>query len=290
MAEKRGAGGRTVELAEGSGFCFGVERAIEIVERTLATGNRVYSLGPVIHNPQEIARLESLGLRVIHSIDEVEEGMLIVRSHGVSPATAQAARDKGLELVDATCPLVKRAQRLAQQLHEEGYRVIIVGDARHPEVEAIVGHAPGAAVVADAAQLSGSVRSPRVGVVSQTTKPPEAYRAITGEIARTFQGHELRVFHTICSATVDRQRAARDLSRRVDVMFVLGGRNSANTRQLAKLCRETGVETYHLETAEELAEAMLAGRERVGITAGASTPEWLVERFMARVKSLDSTG
>lgn len=283
------AGGRTIEMAENSGFCFGVRRAIQITEETLARGGRVYSLGSVIHNPQEIQRLEGLGLQVIETLEEaVEPGVLIIRSHGVSPATAAAAEARGLELVDATCPLVKRAQSLARKLHDEQYRVVVVGDAKHPEVEAILGYAPGAAVIDGPEGLGDLVTQARLGIVSQTTQSPRRFRETTAEAARRFQGHELRVFHTICNATVDRQAAAMELAGRVDVMIVLGGHNSANTRELARLCTSTGVPTYHLETAEELEEAMLAGRVRVGVTAGASTPAWLVERFIETVKGLDA--
>ncbi len=282
-------GTKSVEIATNSGFCFGVKRAIELAEATLKRGGRVYSLGPVIHNPQEIARLEALGLRVIAEVDEAEDGVVIIRSHGINPATAEAARQKGLELVDATCPLVRRAQNLAGKLHEEGYAVVIVGDAEHPEVEAILGYAPGATVIAGPEEVEKVTGSPKLGVVSQTTKSPKEFREITSQIARRFEGHELRVFQTICNATVDRQSAALELAGRVEVMFVLGGRNSSNTRQLASLCEKAGVQTYHLERAEELTPEMVAGLRTIGVTAGASTPEWVVREFIERVKSLDAS-
>jgi (E)-4-hydroxy-3-methyl-but-2-enyl pyrophosphate reductase len=279
---------RTIELAKNSGFCFGVQRAIEMAERTLAGGGRVYSLGPVIHNPQETLRLEQSGLRVIDDVADAEDGQLIIRSHGISPETVRAARDKGLELVDATCPLVKRVQNLAQKLHEEGYSVVVIGDADHPEVRAVLGYAPGAIVVSDERQLPRVIGLAKVGVVSQTTQSPHEFHEFAASLARDFAGQELRVFVTICSATVARQSSAISVAGRVDVMFVLGGRNSANTRQLARLCESAGVPTHHLETAEELTFEMLQSGRRVGITAGASTPQWVVEAFIDRVKSLDA--
>jgi 4-hydroxy-3-methylbut-2-enyl diphosphate reductase len=282
-------GSKTVEIATNSGFCFGVKRAIELAEETLGRGGRVYSLGPVIHNPQEIARLEALGLLVIAEVGEAEDGVVIIRSHGINPETAEAARRKGLELVDATCPLVRRAQNLAGKLHEEGYSVAIVGDAAHPEVEAILGYAPGATVIAGPAEVGKVVSCPRLGVVSQTTQSPKEFREITSQMARQFEGHELRVFQTICNATVDRQSAALELAGRVEVMFVLGGRNSANTRQLASLCESAGVRTFHLERADELSPEMVAGRATIGVTAGASTPDWVVREFIERVKNLDAS-
>jgi len=288
MGEEIRAGARMIELAENSGFCFGVRRAIQMAEKTLLAGGRVHSLGPVIHNPQETSRLERMGLRVVDSVDEISEGVLIIRSHGLSPEITEAAKAKGLELVDATCPLVKRAQSLAEMLHDEGYTVVIVGDAKHPEVEAILGHAPGAVVVSGRESLERILSQPRLGIVSQTTQSPKQYREIAAAIAKAFQGHELRVFHTICSATVDRQAAAIDLAARVDVMFVLGGRNSSNTRQLARLCSSTGVPTHLLETADELTREMLGEQLRIGVTAGASTPAWVVEQFIDRVKNLDA--
>lgn len=284
--------GRSIEVAESSGFCFGVRRAIELAERTLKQGGAVYSLGPVIHNPQETARLETLGLKVISSIDETEspagesKGVLVIRSHGIEPKTAEAARKKGLTLVDATCPLVKRAQKLAQKLYDEDYRVAIIGDAKHPEVVAILGHAPGAVVVGGEDDLPGLFAAERLGIVSQTTESPERFRKLTAQLAGSFRGHELRIFHTICSATMDRQAAAMELAGRVDVMFVLGGRNSANTRQLARLCARSGVPTHHLETADELQPSMVEGCRRIGVTAGASTPQWLVEEFIERIKTM----
>jgi len=281
-------GTRRFEIAANSGFCFGVRRAIEMAEKTLARGGRVYSLGPVIHNPQEISRLEALGLRVIDDVAQAEAGLLIIRSHGISPETAEAARAKGLELVDATCPLVKRVQNLAQKLYNEDYSVVVVGDAQHPEVEAVLGYAPGATVVGDADHLDSVLALAKVGVVCQTTQPPAKYHELVAELARRFSGQELRVFVTICSATVDRQDSATELARRVEVMFVLGGRNSSNTRQLARLCESTGVTTHHLESADELTSAMLSGRRRIGVTAGASTPQWVVEQFLERAKSLDA--
>lgn len=284
---KSGNAPRTIEMAENCGFCFGVRRAIEMAEQTLAGGGRVYSLGPVIHNPQETLRLERLGLRVIDDVADTEDGQLIIRSHGINPETVRAARNKGLELVDATCPLVKRVQNLAQQLHDEGYSVVVVGDADHPEVRAVLGYAPGAIVVSDASQLPRVLDLAKVGVVSQTTQSPQEYHDLTASLARDFAGQELRIFVTICSATVARQSSAISVAGRVDVMFVLGGRNSANTRQLARLCESAGVPTHHLETAEELTAEMLQGSCRVGITAGASTPQWVVEAFIGRVKSLD---
>jgi 4-hydroxy-3-methylbut-2-enyl diphosphate reductase len=270
--------------AEKCGFCFGVRRAIDMAGDRLKAGGKVYSLGPIIHNPQVIERLAASGLTVVHSPEEVTEGTVIIRSHGASQAVIEGLASRGIEVVDATCPLVKRAQQRARELAEAGYSVVVVGEPHHPEVEAIVANVAGAIVVDD--ELPGDLkRSRRIGVIAQTTQTPDSFRAVVSRLIE-LDFEELRVYNTICNATVDRQRAALELTQKVDVMFVLGGMNSANTARLAQLCDATGVPTFHLETASELTPEMTAGRRSAGVTAGASTPDWIIDEFVKRLEAM----
>ena len=269
-----------VELAEGSGFCFGVRRAIELALATVQQEGVAYSLGPIIHNPQEIDRLARQGLRVVASLTDVPVGApLIIRSHGAAPEVLEEARRRGVRLIDATCPLVQRAQRRARDLAEAGYRVVVVGEAEHPEVQAIVAQAPGAVVVEDGNSLEELRTSRRLGVVVQTTQSPVAFRHVVGRLLE-LEPRELRLHNTICSATLHRQQATRALARRADAMVVVGGRNSANTRRLVELCAAEGVAVHHIETAGELEPGWFAGAQLVGVTAGASTPAWVVDRVL----------
>ena len=272
-------------VAPNSGFCFGVRRAIEMAEQAVASGERVFSLGPLIHNPQVIERLREAGLEPVEEAGQLASGKVIIRSHGVHPNVLERLAAAPVEVIDATCPLVKKAQQAAALLDREGYTVVILGEANHPEVKGLVGHAPGAIVVEPDGILPQLPARARIGVVAQTTQYPDDFRRLVEKVVKN-DFDEVRVFNTICDATVVRQKAAVALARDVDIMFVLGGRNSANTNHLAHICRATGVETHHLETAEELDESWLAGRRRVGITAGASTPEWLIEDFVSRLSEL----
>lgn len=273
-----------VLVADKCGFCFGVRRAIEMAVRQCDTGKRIYSLGPLIHNPQVIERLRADGLIVIDSPDEAGSGVVIIRSHGAPSSVIEELRSRGLEVVDATCPLVKRAQERARELAGAGYRVVILGEPEHPEVRAILEDI-GEATVVENGPPEPLNASKRIGVIAQTTQTPEAFRRVVAGLSE-LDFEELRVYNTICSATVDRQQAALGLARRVDVMFVLGGRNSANTGRLAQLCEATGVPTFHLETSAELTPEMTTGRRVAGVTAGASTPDWIVKEFVEKLESL----
>lgn len=278
-----------VLVAEKRGFCFGVREAIELAERTAvdrcARGGHVYSLGPVIHNQQVVNKLASEGLHTVDSLEDVNAGTIVIRSHGVSPDVLAAAADRGLEVVDATCVLVKRAQEIATQLHREGYRVVIIGDPNHPEVQGVLGYAPDIVVVDSPEQLDKLPVRGRLGILSQTTHSVEHFGRMVGLIAA--RGYrELKVVNTICNATHERQDAALELCRRVDAMFVLGGHHSANTGRLAELCRSAGVKTHHIEGLHEFDPGMVAGIGIAGVTAGASTPDWIIDQFVRHLESL----
>ncbi|MFO8014351.1 MAG: 4-hydroxy-3-methylbut-2-enyl diphosphate reductase [Phycisphaerae bacterium] len=276
----------TIEVAEGAGVCFGVKRALRLAEEALAADTPVCSLGPLIHNPQEVGRLTEKGFQVIDSLDEAPNGAtLLIRSHGVSPDVVAAARRRGHAVIDATCPLVRRVQTLATGLEREGYQVIVAGDAAHPEVRAIRGHAPSAVVVSDPAAVADLEAADRVALVAQTTFSPEVFRQMAAALVQRSFG-EVRVIQTICTATVARQRSAAELAERADLMIVIGGRNSANTNRLAERCAAHGVPTFHVEVADEVEPEWLRGRPRVGVTAGASTPQWIIDAVCDRIRRL----
>lgn len=274
-------------MASKAGFCFGVKRAIDLARATLDNKEGpVYSLGPLIHNPQVVSYLAQMGLEKIHDLGEIEEGTLVIRSHGVGPALLETAREKGLDIVDATCPYVRRAQDLARQLAGENIQVVVVGDKAHPEVQGIIGWTSEKAMVVEnpeeAAELT--VAGP-IGVVAQTTQPQENFDKVVDILRKT--GAEVRVCNTICNATAERQKAALDLARQVDVMVVVGGKNSANTRKLASLCHASGTRTYHIEEAGQLDPAWFQGVKVAGLTAGASTPDWIIEEVMRRMSEFE---
>ncbi len=276
-----------VRVAEKAGFCFGVKRAMEMAQDTvLKRKGPIYSMGPLIHNPQAVKYLEEKGIKVINDLDEINEGTLIIRSHGVGPGLLHIAKNKGLAIVDATCPFVRRAQVLARNLMSEGYRVVVVGDRQHPEVQGIVGWTAGEALVVENAEEAVFIdQYSKIGVVAQTTQPLGNFESVVKVISE--KNKEVRVCNTICSATSERQQAALDLARQVDVMVVVGGKNSANTRKLFSLCVKSGTPTFPVETAGELNQAWFQGVKVVGLTAGASTPDWIIEEVKRRMSEFE---
>lgn len=278
-----------VKLASKRGFCFGVEDAIELAERTVRENpGQVVALGPVIHNRQVVERLEQAGLNQSADLNTVPAGTtVLIRSHGVGPDTFTQAAERGIPLVDATCVLVKRAQTVVQQLHQEGYQVVMIGDAEHPEVKGVIGYAPDVIVVDREEDLDAVLpKRGKLGIVAQTTHVPERVAEMIGAIARR-PFRELRIVNTLCLEVVRRQEAAVTLAKEVDVMFVLGGLHSANTRELARICTGEGVPTYHLETWEQFKPDMVKGHQIAGITAGASTPDFIINDFADHLRAFN---
>lgn len=272
-------------LAKQAGFCFGVKRATRMAFEAAENGSQTFMLGPIIHSPQVVSKLEELGAEVVNDLAELETGTIIIRSHGVTSGELEEAARKELEIVDATCPFVKKAQEHVRQLSDEGYDVVVVGDADHPEVQGIVSYARGRVhVVASGEEASRLPKMGKVGVVAQTTQSFEHLEAVVMQCLR--RGIEIRVFHTICDATAVRQEEAKGLSQQVDCMIVIGGFNSGNTRRLAEICTEIQPATHHVETAQQLRREWFDNVERVGVTAGASTPKWLIDEIVDRIERI----
>ena len=264
-----------VILAEHLGFCYGVKRAIEIARQNASTDGTSSTLGPIIHNPQMVERLKNEGVGTVSSLDEMEDGLVIIRSHGVGPKVYEKAESRGLELVDATCPHVKKAQLSAKLLSEEGYTVVIVGEKNHPDVKSIFEWTEQNAYIIVAEAEGGALPSRgKLGIVSQTTFSGEKFRSIVSCLLE--KSREIKILRTICTATDLRQASALELAKNVDVMIVVGGKNSANTSRLAQLCA-TKCKTYHIETVAELQDEWLDHVNKIGITAGASTPDWIIK-------------
>jgi 4-hydroxy-3-methylbut-2-enyl diphosphate reductase len=246
----------------------------------------ICSLGPLIHSPQLVERLEEEGISVINDINAVGDQSVIVRSHGITRQEEEYLHEHKLKVVDATCPFVKKAQKYAGLLGAEGYSVVIVGEQEHPEVQGILSYVQNAEVFV-AADVESAARLPvgrRIGLVAQTTQAYENFSSIALKLLE--RSKELRIFNTICDATSVRQNEARELAAAVDVMLVIGGYNSANTNRLARICREIQSRTHHIETAEEISASWFEGAERVGITAGASTPEWIIREVVVKLEKI----
>ena len=273
-----------VEVAQHAGICYGVERALKLAAGAAESGSTVHTLGPLIHNPQAVSALKQRGVEVASTLKEVPSGTLVIRSHGVDPAIIDLARSRGLDVVDATCPHVSKAHEAAQELRRGGYVVVIVGEADHPEVEGIMAHAGGEAiVVSSAAELPHRLGSRRIGIVVQTTQSLRRLDEVVEAILPL--ASEVRVFNTICSATSKRQQAAEELAAQVDVMVVVGGHNSGNTTRLVEICSTVNARVFHVETPDELDATWFDGAESVGVTAGASTPD---EQMQAVIRAIEA--
>lgn len=276
----------TVRVAAYAGACYGVERALEKAFAAARDAQApVHTLGPLIHNPLVVSDLEASGVDVVESVDDVSDGTVIVRTHGVVPQVIDAARAKGLNVIDATCPYVKKVHHAARRLVDDGCQLIVVGEAGHPEVEGILGAAgEGAVVVQTPADLTQIDLAQKVGVVVQTTQTASALSDVVAAIAPRVS--ELHVVNTICEATSERQRAAAELADTCDCMVVVGGKNSANTRRLAQICAERCDNTHHIEDADELEDAWFAISQNIGVTAGASTPSSHIHRTCERIQAI----
>ncbi len=272
--------------AHHAGACYGVERALAMVSHALEEyGAPVYTLGPLIHNPTVVKELELSGIVAIESLDEIKSGTLVIRSHGVAPDVIDQARARGLNIVDATCPHVSKVHKACSGLSDKGYFVIVVGEAGHPEVEGICGYAGSEfLVVPDAGGLPQQLPSAHIGIVVQTTQSEETFERVVAALRDRVE--DIEIHNTVCFATQLRQEAACDVAKTVDVMVVVGGRNSGNTRRLYQISSKVCPQTYHIESPEEIDPQWFEGYETVGITAGASTPESQILAVIERLEEL----
>lgn len=277
-----------VTLAKQAGFCFGVKRATQIAFEAAGKDQKTFTLGPIIHSPQVVGRLEELGVRALESLDGLEQGTIIIRSHGVEQKEIAEAKRKSLDIIDATCPFVTKAQKYVKSLSDAGYSVVVVGDLDHPEVQGIVSYGGDKVfVVASGSDVKKLPRMSRIGVVAQTTQSIENLKNVVSECL--LRGGEIRVYNTICDATAVRQEEAKELAARVGCMLVIGGFNSANTRRLLEVCIEIQPRTHHIETASEINPEWFDGVEEVGVTAGASTPKWIIDEVMNKIEQLNKS-
>ena len=276
-----------VLLAEEYGFCFGVERAVDMVEEALAEGGTIRSLGALIHNSQEMQRLEARGVTTISTPGEADtHSTAVIRAHGVTPAAQRELEKNAAHVIDATCPFVTRVQHLAERAAAEGRDVIVAGNPDHPEMIGVVGYAPdNTYVVRDAKEVADLPGLRRPLVVSQTTIKLQTFLEVA-EAVRAKSDTEPQVINTICSATRDRQDAARALAGEVNAFYVIGGRHSSNSVKLLAVCKEQCEKSFLIETADEIEADDLAGVARVGVTAGASTPNWLIEQVVERLRTI----
>ncbi|HZH34253.1 MAG TPA: 4-hydroxy-3-methylbut-2-enyl diphosphate reductase [Pyrinomonadaceae bacterium] len=277
-----------VLLADEFGFCFGVERAVDMVEKALGEGDTVRALGPLIHNAQEMERLEAEGVRTVSEPVQIQRNeTAVIRAHGVTPEVERDLRERASKVVDATCPFVTKVQKLASRAAAQDRHVVVVGNPEHPEMIGVKGYAPGHAfVVKDAEEIKNLPRLRNPLVVSQTTIKLQTFLDAAEAVRQNSDG-ETQVVNTICSATRDRQDAARALAGEVDAFYIIGGRHSSNSRKLLTVCLEQCPKSFLIETAEEINPEDLRGAERVGVTAGASTPKWLIDQI---VKNLEEIG
>ena len=278
-----------VRLASERGFCFGVEDAIELAEAAVEQhgAGRVVALGPVIHNKEVVGKLERAGLNQSGDLDTIDtDKVVLIRSHGPSPETMERIEQRGLDVIDATCVLVKRAKNVVKQLHDEGYHVVMIGDRNHPEVKGVIGYAPNVTVIDSGSDLAEALPyRERLGIVAQTTHSPEHVASVIADILQR-PYREVKIVNTLCLEVTRRQEAAIELCKDVDVMFVLGGLHSANTKEMARLCGEAGTRTFHVETWEQFDPTMVEDVSVAGVTAGASTPESVITDFVTHLREL----
>jgi 4-hydroxy-3-methylbut-2-enyl diphosphate reductase len=278
-----------VKVAKSAGFCWGVKRAVNMAVETLKGSSRTFCLGELIHNRREIERLKKLGMEFIESMEALRKGdTVIIRSHGVSPKVIKELKEKRTNIVDATCPFVKDVHEKAIKLQKEGYPVLILGNPNHPEVKGIAGHVENPLIINSLEKIRELPKMPKLGVVCQTTLNINFFREAISLLSLKVK--ELKVYNTICSATSIRQKEARELAGQVDVMLIIGGKNSSNTTKLYQISKSVNPRSYHIESKEEIEPEWFLGANSVGITAGASTPKWVIDEVVEHLDRLVKGG
>ena len=276
-----------VVMAKILGFCGGVRRAVGMIEAELAEHGPFYTLGAIVHNARVVDGLACKGARIVEGLDEVPDGGAVaITAHGAGEEVNDEIARRGLRLVDTTCPIVRKAQETVARLVEDGFSVVLYGEAEHPEVRGILSWTRGRGIATQSFEIEIQSGSAGIAVISQTTGNPDRFTEFSESIVKRFTGRvpEIRIVDTTCPETGRRYQAAQALAKSVDVLFVVGSRTSANTRKLVETCLETGVPTHHIELADEIEDGWIEGRERVGVTAGASTPDAVIEEVVQRLE------
>jgi len=273
-----------IRLAKSYGFCFGVKRAIKIAENA----SNAVTIGPLIHNNAEINRLkENFNVTTLHDIHEAKDAKkAIIRTHGIPKNDLEQLHANNAEVIDATCPYVTKPQEICEKMSQDGYEIVIFGDANHPEVKGVASYAiHGAVVIQSVEELSQTkLRGQKVAVVSQTTRKINEFLEITHYLESRYK--EVRVFNTICNATFENQDAAKDLAKEADVVVIIGGKNSSNTKQLHSICKEYCEDSFLVEDEHDLEEKWFEGKHLCGVTAGASTPDWIIEQIVGKISEI----
>ncbi len=270
-----------IEVAKSYGFCFGVKRAIKIAEDNPGS----FTLGPLIHNNMEIERLKKdFNVTLATTLDDVSSGgSIVIRTHGVPKNDLKRLKEKGSKIIDATCPFVNKPQQIVEQMSKEGYDIVIFGDVSHPEIKGVMSYASSSVyAILDVDDIAGLPLKERIALVAQTTRKIEEYNKIINYLVPRYK--EVRVFNTICNATFENQDAARELAQKADIMIVIGGKQSSNTKQLFSICKSFCKDSYHIESKEELVKEWFENKSLCGITAGASAPEWIIEEIIGKIR------
>ena len=277
-----------VFVAKHSGFCFGVKRAMHIIENVSKSekSKPLYTLGPIIHNPQTVDKLKKKNIFPLANLNKIKKGTIILRTHGVEKEYLKKLSSMNVDVIDATCPFVSRAQNYVRILNKNGYRVIIIGERNHPEVLALKSQINNAIILENMKDIKKirNIKSQKVGIVSQTTQSIENFKAMVCVVMDYFK--EVLVINTICNATSQRQKSAIALAKKVDLMLIIGGKNSGNTKRLYTLCKGIANRTYHIETEKEIKKSMLKNIKNVGIAAGTSTPDWIINDVKTFIKKI----
>ena len=280
---------RKVKVAKSAGFCFWVKRAIDMVYEEAAKGGKVYTLGPVIHNEQVVSDLESKGVKVVDNIESLDAGQdttVIIRSHGVPEEIINRLKEKNIRIVDATCPFVSKIHHIVKEKYNEGYHIVVIGNAKHPEVEGVCGWCGNSADVIGSVEEAGkysNYKDKKLCVVSQTTFNYKKFQDIVDILVK--KSYDIVVMNTICNATEERQTEAGTIARQSDAMLVIGGKHSSNTQKLFEICKRVCPDTYFIQTLDDLDLKKLQSFRSVGITAGASTPNNIIKEVQSYVRS-----
>lgn len=275
-----------IRIARNIGFCSGVRRAIDTVESLLPKNKKIFSLGPLIHNPLVVNQLEAKKLKIIHSLNHIRpNSYLVLPSHGTPQHILNIAKKKALKIIDATCPNVRCVHKICSSLFKDGYQIIIIGDKGHPEIKTLLDLAPKSIVINRKQDIENIKLIPKIGIISQTTLDRNwLFEIVTDLLKKNISLKEIRIFNTICLDTIRRQDEVRDLAKRVEVVFVIGSKSSANTKRLFSIGRKINKNTYLIQTPKELKQKILKNKKCIGVISGASTPDWLVKDVIKKIK------